>query len=193
MAITIDWATRIISVPKADLTLISGAIYELDLDVFRLALKDLEDGAEGMVFPDTHRHNTEVVLGGLTYARIIELINGYTVTFEDGMYAVNLVGANSNVAEKTNVNQVSVRSANSAGLIVVTQGSGLSTAQDERLLLIEQILRNRRLTDQADGKLKILTDDDLAVLLEGLAFEDAAGTQAYRGRGVERVNRLESP
>ena len=44
------------------------------------------------------------------------MINGYTVTFEDGQYAVNLVGANSNVGDRVNVNQVSVRSANSAGL-----------------------------------------------------------------------------
>jgi hypothetical protein len=57
-----------------------------------------------------------VSLGGLTYARVIEIINGYTITFEDGQYAVNLVGANSNVGDCVNVNQVSVRSANSAGL-----------------------------------------------------------------------------
>jgi hypothetical protein len=33
------------------------------------------------------------------------------------MYAVNLVGANSNVGEVTNVNMVSVRTSNSAGLV----------------------------------------------------------------------------
>jgi len=35
---------------------------------------------------------------------------------KDGQYAVNLVGANSNVGDVVNVNQVSVRSSNSAGL-----------------------------------------------------------------------------
>jgi len=39
------------------------------------------------------------------------------VTFEDGSYAVNLVGANSNISDITNLNSVSVRAANSAGLI----------------------------------------------------------------------------
>jgi hypothetical protein len=65
----------------------------------------------------THRHNTEVLLGGVTYARVVEIISGYTITFEDGQYAVNLTGANSNIGDVVNVNQVSIRSANSAGLI----------------------------------------------------------------------------
>jgi hypothetical protein len=47
----------------------------------------------------------------------VVIVNGYTITYEDGQYAVNLVGANSNVADNVNVNQVSVRSANSAGLV----------------------------------------------------------------------------
>lgn len=120
MAISINWGTKVISVPKADTTLIQASpseIRELDLNTFRLALKALEAGEEGQPHLDTHTHNTEVTLGGLTYARVIEIINGYTITFEDGQWAVNLVGANSNVADVVNVNQVSVRSANSAGLI----------------------------------------------------------------------------
>lgn len=116
MAITIDWGTKVINVPQADLTLISGTLYELDLDIFRLALKDLEDSEDGMPFDDTHIHSTEVVLGTTTYARVIEVVNGYTVTFEDGMYGVDLTGANSNVADVLNRNQVSVRSNNAAGL-----------------------------------------------------------------------------
>jgi hypothetical protein len=119
MAISIDWGTRVISVPRADMQLVQSVPVEiraLELDSFRRELKSLEDDPDGMPFPDTHRHNTIVELGGVTYARTIEIINGYTVTFEDGQYAVNLIGANSNVGDVVNVNQVSVRSANSAGL-----------------------------------------------------------------------------
>jgi hypothetical protein len=119
VAISIDWGQRIIHVPKADLVLIQSTpveILQLNINTFRMWLKDLEDSDEGMAFPDTHRHNTEVTIGGVTLARVVEIINGYTITFEDGQYAVNLVGANSNVADVVNVNQVSVRSANSAGL-----------------------------------------------------------------------------
>jgi len=125
MAITVDWETKIINVPRADLTLIQSnpkEIREMDVDWFRLELKALEESEEGMPFLDTHRHNTTVELGGLTLARVVEIINGYTVTFEDGQYAVNLVGANNNVADVANVNQVSVRSSNSAGMIVVEGG-----------------------------------------------------------------------
>ena len=119
MAISIAWPTSVIYIPRADLALIQTTpteIRELNINSFRLALKDLEDSAEGITFLKTHTHNTEVALGGLTYARVVEILVPYTITFEDGQYAVNLVGANSNVGDRVNVNQVSVRSANSAGL-----------------------------------------------------------------------------
>ena len=130
MAITINWATKVINVPKADTTLVqpSPEIRELDLNTFRLTLKALEADTLGMAYLRTNKHVTETLLGGVTYARIIEIINGYTVTFEDGQYAVNLTGANSNVGDVINVNQVSVRSFNSAGLVV--GGSGV-TEQDK--------------------------------------------------------------
>lgn len=117
MAISINWATKVINVPQADLTDLGGDVYELDLNDFRLELKSLEASEAGMAFLDTHSHNPPVTIGGVTIGRVIEIINGYTITFEDGQYAVNLVGANSNVSDVANVNQVSIRSANSAGLI----------------------------------------------------------------------------
>jgi len=127
MAISVNWPTRIISVPKADTVLVQASpeIRSLDLNVLRLRLKDLEDDEEGIPWPDTHRHNTTTTISGVTLARVVEVINGYTITFEDGQYAVNLYGANSNVSDVVNVNQVSVRSANSAGLIQV-EGNGTS-------------------------------------------------------------------
>jgi len=123
MAISIDPLTFVILVPKSDMTLVQSSpteIRELDLDWFRLALKAYEAAEYGIYLQKTHNHNTEVTLGSLTFARVIEILPPYTVTFEDGQYAVNLVNANSNVSDKTNVNQVSVRSANSAGLVAAT-------------------------------------------------------------------------
>jgi hypothetical protein len=92
-------------------------VRELNLNTFRLALKNIEDDEAGIVQPTTHNHNPVVTVSGVQLARVIEILDPYTITFENGQYAVNLVGANSNVADKTNVNNVSVRSANSAGLI----------------------------------------------------------------------------
>lgn len=120
MAITINWGTKVINIPQADLTPLGGNLYELDINSFRLALKSLEDDEVGISFLRTHNHNTEVLVGGVTLARVVELINGYTVSFEDGQYAVKLTGANSNIADVVNVNQVSVRSGNSAGLTGAT-------------------------------------------------------------------------
>lgn len=116
---SIDWENRIINISRSDMLLIQSSpseIRQLDTDAFRLELKAQEASETGAPFLDTHQHNTTVTVGGVTLARVIEIINDYTITFEDGQYAVNLVGSNNNIADVTNVNQVSVRSANSAGL-----------------------------------------------------------------------------
>ena len=117
MALSIDYITRIISIPKSDLALVQSTpaeVYELDLDAFRLKLKDLEDNVGGISFVDTHFSSTAVTAEGAVVARVFELINGYTVTFEDGAYTVNLIGASSNIAESTNANRVRVQGASIA-------------------------------------------------------------------------------
>jgi hypothetical protein len=161
MTLSINWSTKVITVPQADLTSLGGGLYELDVDAFRLALKDIEDGEEGMAFPDTHRHNTAVTLSGVTYARTFEIINGYTVTFQDvgTPYTVVCVGANHNVADVKNVNQVSLIIGNSAGLIQVASGSGLSAGQAEQLEEVHERLglaAGKPLTQTAT---EISTDD----------------------------------
>jgi len=128
MSLSVNWVTKVITIPQVYLEHIIGAYYKLDVNQFRLDLKDIEDSEEGMVFPDTHRHNTEVTVGGVTLGRVVEIINGYTITFEEGMYIVSLTGANNNIIDVTNLNYVSIRSANSAGL--VTAGSAV-TDQDK--------------------------------------------------------------
>lgn len=135
MAVTIDFATSIISVPQADLTLITGTLYEMDTEVdFHQAVNALLDDEEGIVFDDAILHNTEISVAGVTYARFIEVINGYSVVFTpDTQWSVRLAGSNNNIFDiengVLNQNQVQVIPNNSAGLQVVIQGSGVS-AQD---------------------------------------------------------------
>ena len=127
MAFSLNHNTLVITIPQSDLTFVSGTLYTHDTEAFRLELKDYEDSEVGMPILDTHRHNTEVTVAGLTYARFIEIINGYTIEYEDGQYAVSLEGSNNNIFEEGVIvrNQVSVISNNSAGLIVTTTpGSG---------------------------------------------------------------------
>lgn len=134
MATTIDWATGEITVPKADLTLITVSPYEireLDSNAWRLILRDLEDDIDGRPWPRTHDHNKDVDIGGgVILADVLLILAPYTITFEDGLYAVNLVGTNNNILLKNNKNQVSVNPGNTAGLIRVETGSVI-TEQDK--------------------------------------------------------------
>jgi len=121
MAISIDWPSSVISIPKADTTLVDAGppeIRSLDLNTLRLALKDLEDSEAGMVWLKTHNHSAPLTVGGVQLARVVEILSPYTITFEDGNYQVNLINANSNVSDVTNLNSVGIRSANSGGLII---------------------------------------------------------------------------
>lgn len=118
MALSVDYGnTNVIYVPQADLLDLGGGFYELDVDAFRLELKTLEASELGMPFPDTHKHTTEVILAGITYARFVEILVPYTVEFENGTYTVIAIGANHNIAEVKVQNSVSLITNNSAGLI----------------------------------------------------------------------------
>ncbi len=117
--ISINPATKVIYIPKSYLTFVSGILYELDTNTFRLDLKNLEDSSEMIAFERTHKHNTEVTILGTTFARVIEIINSYKIEFEDGEYTVKLVGSNNNFFDSSVLirNLVQVVSTNSAGLI----------------------------------------------------------------------------
>lgn len=139
MPISIDWGNSIIYIPQSYLANISGTLYELDTEQFRLDLKALEDDEEGMAFPDTHIHNTEVTVAGVTYARFIQIIAPYSLTFEDGQYSVRLSGSNNNFFDVENgilnQNQVQIIPGNSAGLIKVESGiSGLTQEESNQLM-----------------------------------------------------------
>jgi len=134
MAVTIDYTTFIINIPQAYLTLVTGTLYELDTEGFREDLKSIEDSENGIVWPDTHNHNSTVTVAGDTYARAIEIKAPFSVEFEDGQISVKLVGSNNNIFDVENgilvQNQVQVIPGNAAGLIVKNIGSGV-TSQDK--------------------------------------------------------------
>lgn len=145
MAITIDWPTGIISVPQADITFISGTLYELDTDWFRLQLRALEASENGIPWPPTHTRKDSTAVAGTTIAQVVEIVNGYSVQFTpDSQWTVRLVGSNNNIFDVENgilvQNQVQVIPSNSAGLIVTTTGSGLDAGQDTKLTRIHALL-----------------------------------------------------
>jgi len=144
MAVSINWVTKEITIPKNYLVPLGGSLYELDVNQFRLDLKAIEASEEGIPFVDTHRHNTEVNLAGITLARSVEIINGYTVTFESmgSPYRVKCVGANHNISDVQNLNEVSLIIGNTAGLIRVSAGSGLSQEEHDALMAIKPTLED---------------------------------------------------
>ena len=138
MALTINPATKVVTIPQADLTFVSGTLYEMDTNQFRLDFEALLDDEAYIWMPPAFTHNTEVTVAGTTFARTIEMINGWSITFSpDSQWTVRYVGSNNNLFDVENgilnQNQVQVISANSAGLIVVVSGSGLNATQDTRI------------------------------------------------------------
>lgn len=134
MAVSIDPQTFVITIPKSDLTLVNGTIYELDTNSFRLELKAWEANREGgITFLKTHIHNTEVTVAGTTYARLISIIPPYSIEFEDGQYTVILKNSNNNIFDVESgilvQNQVQVIPTNAAGLIVGTGGASITPAE----------------------------------------------------------------
>lgn len=143
MAYQVDWESGVITIPLTDLTLLSVGKYELDLDEFRRKCRALEWSFEGLSYPEIVEFNTQVDTGDFTLASVILIVNGYTVTFEDGQYAVVFVGANTNLHNFTNVNQVSIRTNNSGGLVVTET----SNSTDVNVISMDQSVKD----SQADA------------------------------------------
>lgn len=143
MAIEIDESTKMITVDQADLTLISGTLYEMDTNAFyRYLVGALLDDERYIWMDPAFIHNTEVTVAGTTFARTLEQINGYKIEFTpNAQWSVRLVGSNNNLFDVQNgilvQNQVQVIPTNSAGLIVTSGGGGLTTEQDAALTLIK--------------------------------------------------------
>lgn len=135
MALSIDRLTNVITVPKADLSFVSGTLFSQDTKAFWDELKSIEASEEGMPFVDFQAHKGETTVAGVTFARFIIISNGFTVLFEDGQYATLLEGSNNNIFDEGIIvrNQVSIIPTNSAGLQIITQGSGLSGPQAAQL------------------------------------------------------------
>lgn len=136
MALTINYDTKVIEVPQADLTLVSGTLYELDTNQFRKDVMAILDDETHIWMDNAFIHNTEVTVAGTTFARTIEFINGYSVEFEDGAYSVRLAGSNNNIFDVENgilvQNTVQVIAQNSGGLI-----SGEAIAADVAAILAD--------------------------------------------------------
>jgi hypothetical protein len=138
MTIAIDEATQVITIDQADLTFVSGALYEMDTNAYRLAVGALLDDERYIWMDSAFNHNGEVTVAGVTLARVIEQTNGYSLTFENITYSVRLAGSNNNFFDVENGilnpgGNVTVIGNNSAGLITGA-GSGAFDSVDRAKL-----------------------------------------------------------
>ena len=134
MALTIDPATKTITVPQGDLTLVSGTLYEMDTEQFRTDMNALMDDEDYIWMDDYATRNAPVTVAGTTFAQTIEIINVWSITFSpDSQWSVRLAGSNNNFFDVENSilnqNQVQVIAQNSAGLIITDGGSALTLKQ----------------------------------------------------------------
>lgn len=135
MAISINPATYVVTIPKADTTFVgtnAATGYEIrSYDEYALMreLADYLDSEAGIGLPNAFSHATQVTISGVVYARSLLFLAPYTITFEDGTYQVKVVGGtNNNMLDVLNPNSVSLIPANSAGLQTVDTGSGPTAA-----------------------------------------------------------------
>jgi hypothetical protein len=144
------------------MTLVSGVVYELDVDWFRLQLKALEESETGMPFDDTHQHNTGTTISGVLFAPQVIIINGYTVTITPpGGWVVSCTGANHNLADVyNNLTGPTLLPNNSAGL-VVTQQSGLTTEESAALQFLADIEGGRWLIDETAKQMVFFRSDNV--------------------------------
>lgn len=169
MAISINWNTSVIYIPKIDSTQIqpSPEIREIGANAIHLALRSLESSEEGIPFKNTHSHNTEVLLSGVTYARTITILPPYTIEFEDGQYQINITGANHNFGDVKVVNQVSLLIGNSAGLTTFNLPS-------EDVTLISSAVWNRLASDHTvDGSVGFFLNLIKAYLTNKMDIDEA--------------------
>jgi len=136
VAIEIDFATKVITVPQADCTLVSGTFYRLPTkDTFKAQVGAIMDNEEHIWMDYPIDHNPSYTVAGTTYAAKVEIVNGYKVEFTpNSAWSVELIDSNNNLWDIGSgvlvQNQVQVIPTNAAGLQVVSTGSGV-TAQDK--------------------------------------------------------------
>jgi len=122
--ITIDYSVTpyIINVPRLYTQFVATdpqtglEVRQMNLTQFAQDIGDLQDNVEGAWAPTAYEYTAPVSVGGVQLAPVVVITEFYVVQFEDLQYAVNLVGANTNVQDQVVVNQVSIRPSNSAGL-----------------------------------------------------------------------------
>jgi len=159
MAISLIIPGRIIYIPQADLTEVSGSptnVFSIDVNFLHNTLRTLMTLEANDIYENTHEHVAPFVLGQITLFRVLKIVGDWVVEFEDTgtPYAVQILGGNTNIDEKAVINNVSVRSFNSAGGQQISTGtSGLTPTEALALLQAVNLMESDQFYDVSTGLL----------------------------------------
>lgn len=119
MAYSVNWLTKVITIPTSDLVLISGTRYRLSMEAFLIEIRRLESAFnEGLWAPQILEHtNSKPDFAGANYVAFDEVINGYTLQITGVAKRVDVTDTNNNIVDVLIVTGVSVVPSNSAGLV----------------------------------------------------------------------------
>jgi len=132
MAVTIDYLTQEILVPKADTiffefdALTGREKRRLDLTDFGKALADIQDDEADVWASTAFSYTASINVGGIDLAPVLSILSPYKATFEAGDWAVFLINGNTNIQDVSTVNGVSVFPSNSGGLVGANEISNQS-------------------------------------------------------------------
>lgn len=141
MSYSVNWTTKVVTVPLTDLTLVSGSNYTLDTGDFWIEMRRLEASpTDGLWTEQVIEYVNTQLLSGITYSAIVKMINGYTWDTDTTNKNISLLGYNSNLLDTFIPGSgISVLANNSAGKIET--GSGMSAAQDLKISEIHGLVR----------------------------------------------------
>lgn len=185
MALTIDQATKRITIPQADLTFISGTLYELDTETFRTEMNSLMDDEDHIWMDDYAVRNAPVTVAGTTFAQTIEITNGWSIEFENLSYAVRLASSNNNLFDVDGgilitSPLVNVIAQNSAGLI-----------SSPEITVIRKLIQNKQIVNNTSDKMEIYGDDGTTIEYEGDIWNDDGVTPWDGTSPIIRRDRLD--
>lgn len=203
--ITFDYTNSYINVPQAD-------AQPLTIQALVNAIRAQESSVQGVAYPAIAGAVGKDALGGSSSTGItLTLLGAWKINFASGAYQATINGGNLADALNRIVNTGSpqVLIQQSAAATEVASGGGGGSAPSVAqiwsedpsgysgtltmggvLTLALKLLRNKTVTDPATGIMTVYADDGVTVLLQGALFEDVAGSQAYRGKGADRRERL---
>lgn len=166
-----------------------------------LILGGSQDGAHGPIFnlvdcmsarvdggaPIIDFNGTGYGLSARKYSGKIKLINK---TGPEGV-VIDLESGEVEIDSTVTAGTITVRGVGS----VIDNSTGTTTVVNEvvsgaEIVLLRKLMMNRMETNPTTGQMTIYDDDDTTVLLQGNIYEDVLATQLYRGRGMERRDKL---